>query len=39
MTTAGYGDMFAITGLGRFFSVLSFIIGNLLISICIITLA
>ena len=36
MTTVGYGDMYARTNFGRFFSVIAFIIGNVLISLIIV---
>jgi hypothetical protein len=39
MTTTGYGDMYSKTFLGRFFSVLSFVVGNVLISLIVVTLS
>ena len=39
MTTVGYGDMYASTNFGRFFSVIAFIIGNVLISLIVVVLS
>jgi hypothetical protein len=36
MTTVGYGDIYARTNFGRFFSVIAFIVGNVLISLIIV---
>ena len=38
MTTVGYGDMYPQTHAGRFFGVISFIIGNFLVSVIVVTL-
>ena len=39
MTTTGYGDLFAQTNTGRFFSILSFIVGQVLISLIVVSLS
>lgn len=39
MTTVGYGDLYPSTLLGRCFSIVSFIIGNLLISLIVVVLS
>lgn len=36
MTTVGYGDIYPSTFFGRFFGVLSFIVGNVLISLIVV---
>jgi voltage-gated potassium channel len=38
MTTVGYGDLYAVTFFGRTFSVVSFILGNCLISLIVVVL-
>lgn len=38
MTTVGYGDLYPQTFFGRTFGVLSFIVGNVLISIIVVVL-
>jgi len=39
MTTVGYGDIYPKTFFGRFFGVMSFIVGNVLISLIVVTLS
>lgn len=39
MTTVGYGDIFPKTFFGRFFGVMSFLVGNVLISLIVVTLS
>jgi hypothetical protein len=39
MTTVGYGDFYAQTNFGRFFSVIAFIVGNVLISLIVVVLS
>ena len=39
MTTTGYGDIYPKTFAGRLFGVISFIIGNVLISLMVVTLS
>ena len=39
MTTVGYGDLYPQTFFGRFFGVLSFIVGNVLISLIVVVLS
>ena len=39
MTTTGYGDIYPKTFAGRMFGVLSFIIGNVLISLMVVLLS
>eukprot|EP00351_Strombidinopsis_sp_SopsisLIS2011_P003150 CAMPEP_0116883896 /NCGR_PEP_ID=MMETSP0463-20121206/16572_1 /TAXON_ID=181622 /ORGANISM="Strombidinopsis sp, Strain SopsisLIS2011" /LENGTH=61 /DNA_ID=CAMNT_0004539427 /DNA_START=299 /DNA_END=484 /DNA_ORIENTATION=+ len=39
MTTVGYGDMYPSTLIGRLFGIVSFIIGNVLISLIVVVLS
>ena len=39
MTTVGYGDLYPKTFAGRFFGVMSFIVGNMMISLMVVALS